>query len=273
MNDIKAIQLNLKETLKVFHAFCVNHSLCYYSAGGTTLGALRHHGFIPWDDDIDVAMPRPDYMRLIEIFNKEVPNKRYILESPSSNDPFFLYPYSKLYDTHTTLVEQIRHPLKRGLNIDIFPIDGAGASEKDSLQLMKTIRRLLFLRDLRTVLASKERSLYKNLILKSIQFVPRFMINDKKINLRIDSLCRTFDYSQSDYVGIFTGRAGEKEIVPKSVFGNPVLYPFEDIQIYCPEDADTYLTRLYGDWRTPPPEGQQITSHTYYLDLTKSYLD
>lgn len=273
MNVLEELHIKLTEMLGVFHDFCMEHSLLYYAIGGTTLGAARHKGFIPWDDDVDVGMPRPDYERFIEIFNKYNTNKRYILESPYSETPFFLYPFAKLYDTETTLIEKTTHPLKRGIFIDVFPLDGAGNARDESIPLMKKIKRLLVLRSLRTISVSRERALYKNILLMSVHSVPSFIINDKNLIKRIDSICKTFDYTRSDYIGNLVGNAGFKEVVPKSYMGTPVQLDFENIKINCPEKTDSYLTHLYGDWRTPPPKEKQITHHSYYLDLTKSYLE
>ena len=89
MNDLRQMQLMLTDMLKVFHDFCLEHSLRYYAVGGTALGVARHQGFIPWDDDLDVGMPRPDYERFVELFNKENINKRYLLESDKSDDPLY----------------------------------------------------------------------------------------------------------------------------------------------------------------------------------------
>lgn len=251
----------------------MEHSLHYYAIGGTTLGAARHKGFIPWDDDIDVGMPRPDYESFLQIFNKNNTNKRYVLESPYSEDPSFLYPFAKLYDTGTTLIEKTPLPLKRGIFIDIFPLDGAGESKEKSVKLVKRIKRLLILRNLRTISVTKERALYKNILLKSVQLIPGFIINNKELIKRIDSFCKTFDYNCSEFVGNLVGNAGFKEVIPKSYLGTPVQLQFENIKINCPEKTDFYLTHIYGDWRTPPPKEKQITHHSYYLDLTKSYLE
>lgn len=273
MNELRDIQLQLTDMLKVFHDFCETESLQYFAVGGTALGAARHHGFIPWDDDIDIGMPRPDYERFTAIFNNTNKNKRYILEKNDSADPYFLYPFAKLYDTQTTLIENLRHPLKRGIFIDIYPFDGAGNSKTDSLSLLRRIKFLLFLRNMRVIRIVGKRKFYKNALLFFFQSFPRFLLNEKKVAKKINVLCQTFQYESSSYISNFVGAWGEKEIIPKKEFGKPVLYPFENIHIYCPENVDAYLSHIYGDWRTPPPKEKQITHHDYYLDLTKSYLE
>ena len=274
MNELRAFQLKLTEILSIFHDFCVKHSLCYYAVSGTALGAARHKGFIPWDDDIDVGLPRPDYERFITIFNKENHNKRYILECPNSPDSLYLHPFSKIYDTKTTLIESFQKPLKRGIYLDIFPIDGAGNSKGESSSLMKKLDKLFLLREMRPTKISRNRALYKNCVLFLAQLAPNCLINNKKIVLTIDSLCKTKDYAHSEFVGNLMGYARMNEIVPKKVLGTPTPLKFEDLTIFAPQDIDSYLTSLYGNWRQPPPIEKQKTLHRYYsLDLCNSYLE
>lgn len=272
--ETRSIQLMLVDMLKVFHDFCQKHSLRYFAIGGTALGAARHHGFIPWDDDIDIGMPRSDYELMIDIFNKENTNQRYVLESPFSPDPFFPYPYSKLYDTQTTVIENMYHPLKRGLFLDIFPLDGIGNTPKGADGIFRQINYLSFVRKMITCAPSPQKSRLRNLFLTiSRPFIVLSGIKLKTIRTKIDRKCKRIQYDESDLVANFLGYWGEKEIVPKSVLGNPILLPFENIQICCPEKIDAYLTHVYGDWRTPPPKEKQITHHDIVYDLKKSYLE
>jgi lipopolysaccharide cholinephosphotransferase len=97
----KKLQKKLFEMLKWFDAFCRQYELKYYAVGGTLLGAVRHHGFIPWDDDVDIAMPRADYDRFSQIMEAKI-HDHYILETAHSDDRDFCFPYMKLYDINTT---------------------------------------------------------------------------------------------------------------------------------------------------------------------------
>jgi len=122
MKDVSSQELQkyLLEMIRWFHDFCESHNLRYYALGGTMLGAVRHQGFIPWDDDLDVGMPREDYEKLYTLM-KYHPGDRYMLETPYSDAPEFNYCFSKLYDTETTLVENLKYKIKRGLYIDFSP--------------------------------------------------------------------------------------------------------------------------------------------------------
>lgn len=137
MNEL---QKKLVDILSWFHNLCNNNNLNYYAIGGTALGAIRHGGFIPWDDDIDVGMPRTDYEKFIKIANKY--SKKYAIEYPGINKDF-LYPYAKIYDTQTTLIENKRYKIKRGIYIDVFPLDGIGNTKKESLKNFKKIDILI----------------------------------------------------------------------------------------------------------------------------------
>ena len=123
--DIKDIKkewnAKILDILKALTRICEDHGLTFYCCAGTAIGAVRHHGIIPWDDDIDVIMPRPDYDRLLEIAKKEDFGK-YELVTPYDNEAYPLY-FSKLSDKTTTLVEERERPCVIGLFVDIFPLD------------------------------------------------------------------------------------------------------------------------------------------------------
>ncbi len=276
MNEIESIQIRLKEILKCFHIFCEEHSLTYYAFGGTALGAARHHGFIPWDDDVDVVLPRPDYERFIELFQKNNKDKRYILESPFSPDQFYPYPYSKIYDTGTTLIENINHRIKRGLFIDIFPLDGAGNTRREAYKIVKEVLFLSKIRKMIVCTPSSKRNTIENSFLKiSNKVSDLFRIQESTIRLMIDRKCKEKKYEESSLVANLSslGTKGLDEVIPKEYFGTPQKIQFQGLEIYCPERIDEFLSQIYGDWRKLPPKDKRITNHDFTYDLTKSYLD
>ena len=266
------MQSRLLEMMKFFHDYCEANNLRYYTVGGTTLGAIRHGGFIPWDDDIDVGMPRKDYEKLIQIFGS-VPREGYVIESIYSNNEDFYYAYSKLYDTTTTLIENTKTQVKRGMYIDIFPLDGAGGNEDEALKHYEPIDKKKKLLGLRTIKINTRRTWYKNILLYIVQAMPDAIISEKRLCNQIDSLCKRLDFDNSVFVGNLTGAWGKKEIMPRELFGKPTLHAFESIQVYVQEDTNGYLTHLYGDWRKLPPEEKRVSHHGYYLDLHRSYLE
>lgn len=263
----------LVDMLSWFHVFCVENDLRYYILGGTMLGAARHKGFIPWDDDIDIGMPRKDY-ELLALLLTKASCERYVLETPHSNKEDFFYPLSKLYDTHTTLTENTRWETTRGIYLDIFPLDGAGSSEDEARAHFAPIKRKRrFLLSMTTGIR-EGRSFYKNAAIMATRLIPDWMINKKRLLSSLDQDCRSKDFDQCSWVGNMMGNWMEKELMPREYFGTPTKYRFENLTVYGAEKYDEYLTSLYGDWRQLPPEDKRKSHHDFlYMDLEKSYLE
>lgn len=269
-NSLTQLQRVLLDELKWFDSFCQKHNLTYYAIGGTLLGAMRHNGFIPWDDDIDVGMPRKDYDRLQEFV--EV-SGRYMLETHYSNRKDFCYPYAKIYDTQTTLIEHKRVNVIRGAFIDIFPIDGIGNSLDESYAKYKIIKRWYHFYLSIVAGVRKGRSIKKNAAVLAARMIPFAYKVQSRIRMKLNALCAQSVNSECLYGGNLLGAYGQKEIVEMSLFGVPKRHRFEDIMINCPFDSDGYLSRIYNDWRLLPPPQKRISHHDFsYLDLNKSFL-
>ncbi len=265
-------QEKLLEMLKWYDRFCRENNLRYYALGGTLLGAVRHGGFIPWDDDIDVGMPRPDYDRLASIMGAKV-HDHYVLETAYSDDPEYCYPFCKLYDTDTTIIENVRCKLKRGIYIDVFPVDGVGANREAGIAYYHSVARKSNLYLSRIAGIREGRSFLKNMAVRVMGLIPDAIWNKKKQRIAIDRACRRFDYDQSLYGGNMLGNWGDREIVDMRYFGTPTEQPFEDMKLLCVEDYDSYLTSIYGDWRKLPPKEKQVSHHDFsYCDLHTSFL-
>lgn len=262
----------LLDMLAWFHDFCGQNGLCYYALGGTMLGAVRHGGFIPWDDDIDVGMPRRDYARLAQLMGEQ-PHVYYLLETPDSEHADYVFPFSKLYDTRTTLVENTRYGTRRGIYLDIFPLDGAGDSQSDAMMHFASIKRR---RNLLLVMATgvrPGRNFLKNLAVLAMRAIPARWLCPKKLLCSIDSLSCSRSFEDCRWVGNMMGAWMERELMPREILGKPAEYAFEHLTIFGPEDAEGYLTRLYGDWRKLPPREKQTPPHNIvFLDLERSYL-
>ena len=270
--ELTELQKRLLPMLAWFHNFCITQNLQYYLLGGTMLGAARHQGFIPWDDDIDVGMPREDYERFL-IITKNQKFKNYLVEGIDTNNKDYYYGYSKIYDTGTTLVENTRYQIKRGIYIDVFPIDGVAKQKDEVDKVFNPIYWRYQLLLARTCSIRPNRKWYKNLGIYMARIIPEFFINNKKLMLSIDEMCKEREFAKCLYVGNFYGNWGKREIVRKEVMGTPKLYNFENMEVFGVTDYDGYLTSLYGDWRKLPPKNKQITHHDYlYIDLNNSYL-
>lgn len=268
---LSEMQNKLLMMLKWFHNFCVENKLEYYALGGTLLGALRHNGFIPWDDDIDLGMPRKEYEKFIKLMKGK--NGMYVLETPFDGNKDFLYSSSKLYDTQTTTIENVKSSTKRGIYIDIFPLDGIGNTIEEAKKNFKKFDRKNMFLISRTCKVSKKRKLYKNVAIVLSNLIPGFIINNKKLSIKVDKIAKKNDFNHCEFVGNLMGSYREKEIFPKSYIGEKHLYKFEDMEIYGFEFADEYLTKIYGQWRQLPPiEKRKGTHEILFVDLNKSYL-
>ena len=264
--EIKEILLKM---LGWFHNFCEENNLRYFAVGGTLLGAVRHKGFIPWDDDVDVGMPRADFEKLEKLIgNKE--NGRYYFETPSSDRKGYYYAYGKLFDTSTTLVENLRDKLPMGVYIDVFPFDGVGETKEEATEYLAKIRKKQNLLAIRVSGFRKGRSFYKNAAVAAARLIPSFLLDDKKVLRSLNEICKSKDFDASKFVANINGNWGFREITTREIVGTPKLYDFENIKICGIEDYDAYLTGVYGDWRQLPPEEKRVSAHDYaYVDLNK----
>jgi lipopolysaccharide cholinephosphotransferase len=264
------LQLKLLCLLKFFHEFCVSNQIKYFALGGTLLGAVRHKGYIPWDDDIDIGIPREDYDKFIKLAKSEDLG-HYQIEVPFENKDY-IYPYCKLYDTSTTLIENTRYKTKRGIFLDIFPLDGIGNTLEESKNNYKIINKQLNLMSTKVCAIRKGRKLYKNVSIIIARCIPNFIYSWHKCIKKIDKLSRSRPYEEFEYIGNLVGNWNYKEIAKKEWFGDGKLYDFESLKIYGPTDADSYLKNVYGDYMKLPPKEKQVTHHDYIeLDLNKSY--
>ena len=263
--ETKDLQLKLLSMLKQFHELCVNNDLIYFMAGGTMLGAVRHNGFIPWDDDVDVVMPREDYNNFKRIADRILPDNLEIkFYENTQNSPMH---YMKLIDRNTTLIENKYRNYYEGVYIDVFPLDGAPSDLKMLIKKQKKVGKYI------SLIVNHCYTDGRHGLRKLYGFLARcFDLN--KLHINLEKQITEYSYESSEIVGNFLGSYGINEFVPKKIFGTPVKYKFEDTELYGPEDYKSYLTNIYGDYMQLPPLEKRINSHQYfYLDLTQPYIN
>lgn len=262
MSDIKIIQDKILSILKEFINICEENNLTYYALGGTLLGAVRHNGFIPWDDDIDIGMPREDYEKFRKIAPNLLPNHLKIVNNPLNLD------ITQLVDKKV-IVKFVNS--ESNVFIDVFPLDGY--PEKTSFSARVHSFRVLFQRMLCKVsvldqLEDKDRGTLENLIVKisKILRIQKLLPKDVLVE-SLHKFIQNYDFSTSRYVGNVLGRYREKEIVPREYFREPVSLEFEDIMISCPTKFREYLTEIYGDYMKLPPEEEQVAHNLELVSL------
>ena len=263
MDNSVLIKQTLLKMAKLFHAFCEEQGLTYYMIGGTMLGAVRHQGFIPWDDDIDVGMFRQDYERLLSLRDR-------FPEGFSLNvhtDPGFHYGFCKMYDENTTYIEYSQSTrYVGGVYIDIFPLDAIG---NDYQKALKIIRKIEFRKWIvKTIYTKGRRSTgWKTFASGCMKIFPK---SPKWFDWPYRAV-RRFKGRDSEYWTNVYGLAKEREVLSKEIFGKPTLYRFEDAEFYGVEQYDRYLSQIYGDYMTPPPEDRRGGHSIGYIDLEKPY--
>lgn len=244
---IKEIELNL---LIEFGDFCRKHNLYYTLAGGTLLGAIRHQGFIPWDDDIDVIMPRKSYNLFIEMWekNKESSNSLKLLY-PGKEE--YSYPFAKLCD-RKTIAKMTDGTTKHGIWIDIFPLDNI--PDKNSINKLFKKARILRAVAISMNTDFKHVKIDYKLIPKLGLKIFSLAIGKKNVLHLIEKNAESFNKNkESHYIGGVVWGYGIGEIMKKSDYLKPVKVAFEGHEFVAPSCWKSYLSGLYGDYMKLPP--------------------
>ena len=260
-------QLNTKEIKKVeleilnsFHSFCEENNLIYFLAYGTLLGAVRHKGFIPWDDDIDIYMPREDYEFVINNFNKRKKDKNVEVYSIKQNNKFYV-PFAKIINNETFVLENITEKYPIGIWIDVFPLDNLSSSYKKAWILIKRVRFYKILNLIKIYTFDKRTNNIYELLEKYIcKLVKKiiFFIKNKDIIIKIDSLSQKYNKEKnSKYIGYVAEFVGNN-IMEKKWFEERILIDFEGYKFWVSKDYDKILNFCFGNYMQLPPENKRI---------------
>ncbi len=263
VKKLKEIEVDI---LKQFIKVCDLLNLKYYIIAGTLIGAIRHKGFIPWDDDIDIAMPRDDFNTFILKGQEYLPQNLFI--QTYKTDGEFLLNIAKIRDSDTTFIEKTskRLNINKGIFIDIFPLDNFINTPTFRIKAQKKIKVL------KIAIGRKfyrEKSSFK---LKLKQFISRFIFPSSKKAMDCFEKYVT-NIPKSEYCNNYSSNYGFKEACPWQWFDNGVDVTFEGLTVKAPKNYDLYLKQIYGDYLKLPPKEKQVSCHdTDIIDVNNSYL-
>lgn len=255
---LKQIQLDI---LKAVISICEKHNICYFCFGGTALGAVRHAGFIPWDDDIDIAMKRKDYEKFAQVAPSELPSY-YFLQNYKT-DPDFRLPFAKIRDCRTTYIETSSRNLhiNHGVYIDLFILDGFPDNERKAKRLYR-LNKLTRGYCAKDDISSRGRKANFLIFLSRFYFLFR---KPQKVIEKFDKKCIANDFDQCKRGICFGSIYGLKDMWPTSWFNGTVKFLFEGIEVNLPIGYDNFLKQIYGDYMKLPPESKRVAHH--YCDI------
>ncbi len=277
MNDKESITEKLKEVeldiLKAFIEVCEKLNLKYYALGGTMLGAVRHHGFIPWDDDIDVGMLRKDYEIFMEKGQELLPEHLFLQNRKTDSE--CPVPYAKIRDSRTAFIETVYKykKMNHGIFIDIFPLDYYPDNDSEGKRLFGKKKRIAYRMYREYNIPGETKSppvkeFVKNFVSTALIAVyPSGYKAEDKFDEKLKSLKKS--RRVTNYYGVWS----KKEIVPCEWYGDGCNGVFEGIIIKLPSQYDKLLTQIFGDYMEYPPVEERITHHyTEVIDPCNSYL-
>lgn len=248
-SEIKECEL---EILKDVASFCDKHNIHYSLTFGTLLGAIRHNGFIPWDDDIDIAIPREEY----EWFVLHYKNKKYKVVD-FSLDNRYPYAFAKVMDVSTKVVEQTNSDYPIGVYIDIFPVDGLPSQDRQHRKKCENMCRVALYKLVSLQYPTDVVHRLLHILIKALLY---FQPHSKIINKQI-ALSKKYNYKDSTFATILSIRLGCKQKFKKTIFTELTKHKFEDEYFNIPIEYDKFLSRIYGDYMTPPPEDKRVAHY------------
>ncbi|MBQ7538018.1 MAG: LicD family protein [Treponema sp.] len=261
---LQEIQAETLIIMKVIHKICTEQNLRYSLFYGTLLGAVRHKGFIPWDDDLDIVMPRKDYEKLAEYFKSHadalLPFKWFSYETVSN------YPYmiARVCNTDFRMEAENEKDCGMGTFVDIYPMDGAGNGRHNFFYNKAWFFSSMYFTKSRLHYVVPKRLAKK--IVKGFSYLLSKIYTINQIRNKLLKFSKKYYYEDSEYIASLTWLVdGKKNVFEKTAFRELVLCDFEDTQFYIPKKYDELLTIRYGDYMRLPPENERVGHHFYKI--------
>lgn len=259
MSEIRKLQLAQLDLLKEIDRVCKKNNLVYYLIGGTLLGAIRHKGFIPWDIDLDVAMMREDYEKLMNEFSYDFGDKYFLQNYNTEPQHYSAHACLCLNNSRITFKDKtIRGSVKKheGIYVDIFPLDSVPSDEKKQQCQLKKIKFYRNMKNLKKNPKNRKGFLYSKWVAHDIITLLLKPFSFRLLNYKQDLVMRKYNSdSTTDLVASMASRYSyKKQVMNRMVYGDPIEVLFEGEMYYAPANTEYYLTRLYGDYMQLPPE-------------------
>ena len=260
--EVKKVQQIALSLYKKFADICDANNLTFYFTGGALIGVKRHQGFIPWDDDIDIVMPRKDFDRFQEIAGDYASEGYGVCNRWT--DPNWHFAFLQFMDMRSEIeINLAEIPRRSSVWLDVYPIDGVPSGK---IRRKLYVRYILFQRykiqaaHIRTQSDSiRKRALYERIIISVLKKLPMDkLINTNKVIDRMENKLRKYDMSKCEYSGNLLGRYREREIVPTKYWGVPNKEPFEECMVSTPHDGDAILRMIYGNYMKMPSKDMQV---------------
>lgn len=261
----RKLQLKILDIVKDIDKLCKDNNIEYYILYGSTLGAIRHKGFIPWDDDFDIGMTYDNYIKFLNVCEEQLDKSKYYVQMPEKEEDYYLS-FSKIRDITTTLIEEGNKDIDivRSVYVDVFPLVGV-PNNKIKENILKVNRAFML---------SANKNIINNKILRGIFNVILKIFGRKRILKYTTKRCFKYDTNNCEYwCSIADGDSYEQNKMKRNIYGKPKYIDFEDTKLPVPEKTDEYLKSIYGDYmKIPSKEQIKAREHTpCYLNLNLPY--
>ena len=272
MEELREYQVAQLELLDITDEICKAKNLKYYLIGGTLLGAIRHGGFIPWDADIDIAMPREDYEAFLKYW-MENPSDRYFYQH-FSTEKNHLSPHAilKIKNTRVIMNERVSKykPKHEGIYMDIFPLDNPPEFPEKQKKQAEKIKRIKRINELKSGYEYSSTSVLKKLAKKLLQII-LLPISFVYLNRKMDNCMKKYSSSNGKHlVSMASHYSYWKQLMPEEVYGNPTRVSFENKLYNAPAKVDEYLTRIYKDYMKLPSDDNLYSILDYIVKVNYS---